>query len=62
MDSHRIALTPTVARQTPRNEFGNVLKSALQQAASVGGVALASISFTLSALVPRKPSGRVDML
>lgn len=43
MDSHRIALTPTVARQTPRNEFGNVLKSALQQAASVGGVALASI-------------------
>lgn len=43
MDSHRIALTPTVARQTPRNEFGNVLKSALQQAASVGGLALTNI-------------------
>ncbi len=43
MDSHRISLTPTVARQTPRNEFGAVLKNALQQVAGVGGVALANI-------------------
>lgn len=35
--SNRISLTPTVARQTPKNEFGNVLKDALQTAANVGG-------------------------
>lgn len=43
MDSPRIVLTPTVARQTPRNEFGNVLKGALQQVANVGGAMLGSI-------------------
>ncbi|PZR08200.1 MAG: hypothetical protein DI536_25155 [Archangium gephyra] len=35
--SNRISLTPTVARQTPKNEFGNVLKDALTTAANVGG-------------------------
>jgi hypothetical protein len=44
MDSpNRISLTPTVARQTPHNEFGNVLKSALQTAANAGGALLNSI-------------------
>lgn len=38
MDStNRISMTPTVARQTPQNEFGHVLKNALQTAANVGG-------------------------
>jgi hypothetical protein len=35
--SNRIALTPTIARQTQKTEFGNVLKSALDQASKVGG-------------------------
>lgn len=44
MDStNRISLTPTVARQTPQNEFGNVLKSALQTAANAGGALLNSV-------------------
>lgn len=41
--SNRISLTPTVARQTPQNEFGNVLKSALQTAANAGGALLSSV-------------------
>jgi hypothetical protein len=41
--SNRISLTPTVARQTPPNEFGNVLKSALQTAANAGGALLNSV-------------------
>jgi hypothetical protein len=44
MDSpNRISLTPTVARQTPHNEFGNVLKGALQSAASAGGALLGAL-------------------
>jgi hypothetical protein len=44
MDStNRISLTPTVARQTPKNEFGNVLKNALQTAANAGGALLNSV-------------------
>ena len=34
--SNRISMTPTVARQTPKNEFGNVLKNTLQTAVSAG--------------------------
>lgn len=41
--SNRISLTPTVSRQTPKNEFGNVLKNAIQTAASVGGSLLNSV-------------------
>jgi hypothetical protein len=41
--SNRISLTPTVARQTQKNEFGNVLKNALQSAANVGGALLNSV-------------------
>ena len=38
MDSpHRISLTPTVARQTPKNEFGNVLKNTLQSGVAAAG-------------------------
>ncbi|MFT3706675.1 MAG: hypothetical protein QM817_03315 [Archangium sp.] len=33
---NRISMTPTVARQTPKNEFGNVLKSTLQTAVNAG--------------------------
>lgn len=40
---NRISLTPTVARQTPKNEFGNVLKNALQTAANAGGALLNSV-------------------
>ncbi|MBL8913369.1 MAG: hypothetical protein JNM17_21910 [Archangium sp.] len=37
MDStNRISMTPTVARQTPKNEFGNVLKNTLQTAVTAG--------------------------
>lgn len=44
MDSpNRISLTPTVARQTPNNEFGNVLKNALQTAVQAGGALLNSV-------------------
>ncbi len=41
--SNRISLTPTVARQTPKNEFGNVLKNALQTAANAGGALLGAM-------------------
>ena len=41
--STRISLTPTVSRQTPKNEFGNVLKNAIQTAANVGGSLLNSV-------------------
>ena len=41
--SHRISLTPTVARQTPKNEFGNVLKNTLQSAAATGGALLGQL-------------------
>ncbi len=41
--SNRISLTPTVARQTPKNEFGNVLKNALQTAANAGGALLNAV-------------------
>ena len=41
--SNRISLTPTVARQTPKNEFGNLLKNALQTAANAGGALLSAI-------------------
>ena len=41
--SNRISLTPTVARQTPKNEFGNVLKGALQTAVNAGGALLNSV-------------------
>ncbi len=41
--STRISLTPTVSRQTPKNEFGNVLKNAIQTAANVGGSLLGSV-------------------
>ena len=41
--SNRISLTPTVARQTPKNEFGNVLKSAIQNAVNTGGAILNSV-------------------
>jgi hypothetical protein len=41
--SNRISLTPTVARQTPKNEFGNVLKGALQNAVNAGGALLNSV-------------------
>lgn len=33
-----VSLTPTVARQTPRNEFGNVLKNTLEGASKAVGV------------------------
>ncbi|GMU62597.1 MAG: hypothetical protein AMXMBFR34_43600 [Myxococcaceae bacterium] len=35
---NNISLTPTVARQTPRNEFGNVLKNTLEGASKAVGV------------------------
>lgn len=41
--STRISLTPTVARQTPRNEFGNVLKNTLDQVGNVGGSLLSAV-------------------
>jgi hypothetical protein len=41
--SNRISLTPTVARQTPKNEFGDVLKNALQTAANAGGALLNAV-------------------
>lgn len=40
---NRISLNPTIARQTPKNEFGNVLKSALQQGAQLAGGLLNSV-------------------
>lgn len=38
--THRISLTPTVARQTPRQEFGALLKHGLQSGAQVAGTLL----------------------
>jgi hypothetical protein len=35
--SNRISMTPTVARQTPKNEFGNVLKNTLQTGVNAAG-------------------------
>ncbi|MFZ5441473.1 MAG: hypothetical protein ACOZQL_15815 [Myxococcota bacterium] len=44
MDSpNRISLTPTVARQTPKNEFGNVLKNTLQSGAAAAGSLLGQL-------------------
>ncbi len=43
MESNRISLTATVARQTPKNEFGNVLKNTLQSAANAGGALLNAV-------------------
>lgn len=42
MSNHinQISVTPTVARQTPRNEFGEVLKNTLEQGAQVVSGAL----------------------
>jgi hypothetical protein len=37
-DSPKISLTANVARQTPKNEFGSVLKNTLDQAGKVGGM------------------------
>lgn len=37
MDANRISMTPTVARQTPKNEFGNVLKNTLETAVTMSG-------------------------
>lgn len=34
---NRISLTPTVARQTPKNEFGQVLKNTLTTGANLAG-------------------------
>lgn len=50
MDGNKmnVALTPTVARQTPRNEFGNVLKDTLQGAVKVAG----SVAGSLMGSVP----------
>ena len=41
--SNRIALTPTVARQTQQKEFGTVLKGALQTAVNVSGALMNSV-------------------
>lgn len=44
MDSpNRISMTPSIARQTPKNEFGNVLKDTLKTAANVSGSLLSSV-------------------
>lgn len=40
---NRISLTPTIARQTPNNEFGNVMKNALQSAVNTGGALLGAL-------------------
>lgn len=37
-DAAKISITATVARQTQKNEFGSVLKSALDQAGKAGGL------------------------
>jgi len=34
----QVSITPTVARQTPKNEFGEVLKNTLQQGANALGM------------------------
>ena len=38
-----VALTPTVARQTPRNEFGQVMKNPLETATRAAGVVSGSL-------------------
>lgn len=43
MDANRISMTPTVARQTPKNEFGNVLKNTLETAVNVSGSLLGAM-------------------
>jgi hypothetical protein len=47
-----VSLTPTVARQTPRNEFGNVLKNTLEGASQAVGI-------VSGALVGSVPGGGV---
>ena len=44
-----LSITPTVARQTPRTDFGTVLASAAQQVARTGAGVMAS-------LVPGSPA------
>lgn len=39
----RLSMTPTVARQTPKNEFGNVLKDALSTVAQGAGSLLGGV-------------------
>ena len=43
MENNRISLTPTVARQTPANSFGNALKDALRGATQLGGSLLGAV-------------------
>ena len=43
MDSNRISMTPTVARQTPKNEFGEVLKNTVQTAAQISGSLMSAL-------------------
>ena len=40
---HNLSVTPTVARQTPRNEFGEVLKNTLKGAANIGGALIGAL-------------------
>ncbi len=40
---NQVSVTPTVARQTPKNEFGNVLKDTLQTGAQVAGSLLGNL-------------------
>ncbi|MFO0594289.1 MAG: hypothetical protein U0228_03265 [Myxococcaceae bacterium] len=42
--ANRISMTPTVARQTPHNEFGNVLKNTLQTAVQAGTAFLGNVA------------------
>jgi hypothetical protein len=48
----RLSVTPTLSRQTPRNEFGQVLKNTLTQVASAG-------STVGGALVGALPGGAI---
>jgi hypothetical protein len=46
MDSSRVAqmsITPTIARQTPKNEFGQVLSNTLGTVSRVGGALLGAL-------------------
>lgn len=46
MDPNRlssVSVTPTVGRQTPRNEFGEVLRGTLQGAVRAGGALIGSL-------------------
>ena len=40
---HRLSLTATISRQTPRTDFGSVLQSTLQQATQLTGSLLGAI-------------------